>query len=360
MTDFDALADVLEKKFGQSADPATITTWLDTGFDPLNYALSGRYDGGFPGGRLVEIFGPESSGKTWLATQAMIAAQRQGGYAAFHDHERSFIPSLGEAMGLDISRRRFRLETPDTFEGSISQFIKLTSAIRDAKKLPPEAPLCWVFDSLVSMIPKAKFEKDVVDFNMNDMTMLARTTSQIMPIVAMHAEKTNCTVIFLNQMRLKPGVVYGDPNTTPGGNAMKFAATTRIQLGATRLTRDEGGEKIMFGQQVIARCIKNKGARPFMTAKWQFLFGDDGVGRFDVAGSLLDFAITKKLIEQSGSRVAWTDGKTYFKSVLAKKLEEEGRVDELRAIIRASSVAPDEDRRPEDEAIDDLVAEIAA
>lgn len=354
MTNFAKTLAAIEKAVGKRDKPASIDAWLDTGFDPLNYAISGRYDGGFPSGRIVEIFGPESSGKTWLATQAMIAAQRQGGFSGFQDHERSFLPHVGAALGLDTSDERFWLGTPDTFEGSISQFMKVTSAIRDAKEIAPAAPLCWVFDSLPTMVPKAKLDKDVTDQNMNDMTMLARVSSQIFPIVAMHAERTNCLVIVLNQIRLKPGVVYGDPTTTPGGNALKFYATTRIQLGATRLTRDEGGEKVMYGQQVTARCIKNKGARPFLTAKWQFLFGEDGVGRFDVAGSLLDFAIAKKLVESSGARVEWSDGKSYFKSVLAKKLEEEGRVGDLQALIRASSAVPDEDKRPEDDVIEDL------
>lgn len=356
MTDFDKLADKLESMFGPSAEPATINSWLNTGFDPLNYALSGSYDGGFPGGRLVEIFGPESSGKTWLATQAMSAAQRQGGFSGFHDHERSFLPHVGEGLGLDVGRKKFRLEKPETFEGSVSQFIKVSTAVRDLRMIADNAPMCWVFDSLANMIPQDKFKKDVTELNMNDMTMLARVSSQVLPVVSMHAERLNCTVIFLNQMRLKPGVVYGDPNTTPGGNAMKFQATTRIQLGATRLTRDEGGEKVMYGQQVVARCVKNKGARPFMTAKWQFLFGEDGIGRFDVAGSLLDFLLAKKVLTMSGKYVVWPDGSKHYKSVLAKKLTDEGRVGELQAMIRGAGVVPDEDRRPEDDPIEDLAA----
>jgi recombination protein RecA len=341
----------MEKLFGKNDPFPSITNLLDSGYDPLNYAISGRYDGGFPGGRIVEIFGPESSGKTWLATQAMISAQRAGGIAGFHDHERSFLPHVGESLGLEIDPAAFMFEKPDTFEGSISNFIKKAQGIRASKIIAPNAPMCWVFDSLATMIPQDKFKKDVTELNMNDMTMLARVSSQILPVLANVAEKTNTLVIILNQMRLKPGVVYGDPNTTPGGNALKFHATTRIQLGATRLTRDENGEKVMYGQQVTARCVKNKGARPFMMAKWSFLFGDDGIGRFDVAGSLIDFATNKKLLTKAGSRVEWTDGKTYYPTALARKLEAEGKVGELTAMIRASGVTPDEDRRDEDEIV---------
>lgn len=350
MSDFDKKAAALEKILGENDPFASIDCLLNTGYDPLNYALSGKYDGGFPGGRIVEIFGPESSGKTWLATQAMIAAQKAGGIAGFHDHERSFLPSVGAGLGLDLNPRRLFFRKPETFEGSISTFIKASNAIREAGHIDPKAPLCWVFDSLANMIPQDKFKKDVTELNMNDMTMLARMSSQIMPVLAMVAERNNACVIILNQMRLKPGVVYGDPNTTPGGNALKFHATTRIQLGAVRLTREENGEKVMYGQQVIARCVKNKGARPFLTAKWKFLFGDDGIGRFDVAGSLIDFAVEKKLLTKAGTRIEY-DGKTYPASVLAKKLENEGRVGELTALIRGSGVTPDEDRRDEDEIV---------
>jgi len=341
--DFAKLAAAMEKAAGKNDDGVGAIAWLDTGFMLLNQAISGTPDGGIPQGRIIEIFGPESCGKTWLATQMMIAAQKAGGIAGFHDHERSFIPAVGEALGLDTSPGRWFFKKPVTFEESWAIFIKTTTAIREAKVLPPEAPLLWVFDSLAQMVPMAKLAKEVTDLNMNDTTMLSRVCSAVLPAVAMVAERNNVTVVILNQIRQKPGVMYGSPDYAPGGKTRDHACSVRIQLGASRLMKDEGGEKVMIGQEVKAVCIKNKVSRPFMSARWRFLFGEDGIGRFDVAGSLLEYAVTKKLLTVSGSRVEWSDGKTYHKSQLAKKLEEEGRVDELAAIIRAAGLTADEE-----------------
>jgi RecA/RadA recombinase/intein/homing endonuclease len=281
------------------------------------------------------------SHNTWLATQAMIAAQRVGGVAGFHDHERSFVSAVAERLGLDLTPGRFFFKTPESYEQSVVHFIKATTAVREAKVLDPKTPLCWVFDSLASMVPQQRIAKDATELNMNDTTALARLTSTTFPSIAQIAEKNNVLVLVLNQIRLKPGVVYGDPTTTPGGNAPKYYASVRIQLAASRLMKDEGGEKVMIGQEVTARCVKNKIARPFVTAKWRFLFGEDGVGRFDVAGSLLEFALAKKLLKTSGSRVEWIDGKTYFKGQLAQKIETEGCLGELQALIAQSGETPD-------------------
>jgi len=354
MIDFAKLAAAMEKAGGANADVTGVQGWLDTGYMPLNHAISGDYHGGAPHGRIMEIFGPESCGKTWLATMLMIACQKAGGVAGFHDHERSFIPAIGEALGLDTSPGRWFFKKPITFEESWSTFIKTTTAIRDAKVIDPTAPLVWVFDSLAQMVPAAKLAKDVTDLNMNDTTMLSRVCSAVLPGVAMVAERNNVTVIILNQIRQKPGVAYGSPDYAPGGKTRDHACSVRIQLGASRLMKEEGGEKVMIGQEVKAVIIKNKVSRPFAVAKWRFLFGEDGVGRFAVAESLIDFAVAKKLLEVAGSRVIWTDGVSYFKSVLARKLEAEGRVGELEALIVASGAKPDE------EIVSDVAEETAA
>jgi recombination protein RecA len=343
MTDFAKLAAAMEKVAGVNDENHGVQGWLDSGFLPLNHAISGEYRGGFPYARIVEIFGPESCGKTWLATQLMIACQKAGGVAGFHDHERSFIFDVGERLGLDTSPGRFFFKKPDTFEQSITLFIKATTAIREAKIIPDTAPLVWVFDSLAQMVPAAKLAKDVTDLNMNDTTMLSRVCSAILPAVAQIAERNNVMVVILNQIRQKPGVAYGSPDYAPGGKTRDHSCSVRIQLGASRLMKDEGGEKTMIGQEVKAVVIKNKVSRPYMVAKWKFLFGDDGVGRFAVAESMIDFAVAKKLLAVAGARVVWTDGTTLFKSVLAKKLETEGKVGELEALIVASGVKPDEE-----------------
>jgi len=341
VSDFDKLAAAMEAKVGKNDDTTTVTRWLDTGYAPLNQAISGLYEGGMPQGRIVEIFGPESCGKTWLATQLMIACQKAGGVAGFHDHERSFDLGVAEKIGLDPRPGRFFFKKPETFEQSVALFIKAVAAIRDAKVIPHDAPLVWVFDSLAQMVPMAKMAKDVTELNMNDTTMLSRVCSAILPAMAQVAEKHNVLVIILNQIRQKPGVAYGSPDYAPGGKTRDHACSVRIQLGASRIMRDEGGEKVMVGQEVKAVVIKNKVNRPFLSVKWRFIFGDDGVGRFDVAGSLLDIALAKKLLPMNGSRVTWTNGKSYHKGELAKQLEAEGKTGELLAILQAGGVTAD-------------------
>lgn len=343
-TDFAKLAAAMEKAGGANAETQGVMGWLDTGYLPLNYAISGSYHGGVPYARIIEIFGPESVGKTWLATMLMIACQKAGGIPAFHDHERSFSKPVAEALGLNTGPGRWFFVKPDTFEQSIATFIKTTTAIREAKVLPPEVPLVWVFDSLAQMVPQAKLAKDVTDLNMNDTTMLSRVCSATLPAVAQVCEKNNVLVVILNQIRQKPGVAYGSPDYAPGGKTRDHVCSVRIQLGASRLMKDENGEKVMVGQEVKAVCIKNKVGRPFMVAKWRFLFGEDGIGRFAVGESLLDFAIAKKLLPTAGARVTWTDGSSHFKSVLAKKLETEGKLGELEDLIVKSGVKPDEEK----------------
>lgn len=344
MTDFAKAAAALQKAIGKNDDEATVPCWLSTGYMELDHAISGRYDGGLPGGRIIEIYGPESSGKTWLATNAMISAQRMGGFAGFEDHERSFMSKVGVGLGLSTTPGQWSYKQPESFERSAVNFINGVTAIRESGAFPPEAPGVWVFDSLAGMIPQQMLAKDATALNMNDTTALARLTSKVFPAIAQIAQKHNVMAIFLNQLRVKPGVVYGDPNTTPGGNAPKYWTSVRIQLGATRLTKEEGtgDNKVvsMLGQQVTARCIKNKVSRPFVTAKWKFLFGDDGIGRFAVAESLIDFAVKKGLLTTSGSFVEWEGGK-FYKGPLAKKIEAEGKLPALMDLIKRSGAAPD-------------------
>lgn len=348
MTDFSKLAAAMNKRFGEDDDDDGVSCWLSTGYIELDRAISGSWDGGLPGGRIVEIFGPPSAGKTWLATQVMISAQKMGGYAVFDDHERSFKRNVARSMGLNIDAGQFKRIKSESYEQSITNFIKTTADLR-AMGLPQDAPIVWVFDSLASMVPQQKLAKDATELNMNDTTALARLTSSTFPAVSQIAEKHNVLVLVLNQVRTKPGVVYGDPTTSPGGEAPKFYASVRIQLGATRLMKDEGGEKVMIGQEVTARCVKNKVSRPYVKAKWRFLFGDDGVGRFAVTDSLIEFAVEKKLLETAGAYVVWQGGK-FHRGALAKKLDSEGKLQELIDLIKGSGVAPDEETAPEEAA----------
>lgn len=329
-----AFAEKFDKEMGRVEHDFGIKTWLSSGFPPLDEAVSGKLvGGGMPVGRIVEIFGPSSCGKTAIATKVMASAQEAGGFAMFMDHERSFEPVLAEQLGLNTSRGLFFHEVPETFEESITLALKTCKAAREQKVIPDNAPIVVVFDSLAAMVPKSKMAKEIDEQGMNDSLALAKATSSVFPALAIFAEKFNILVLVLNQMRLKPGVVYGDPTTTPGGEAPRYYASVRIQLGAKRIVEGTGEDKDMVGQEIHAKCIKNKVSRPFQKAKWEFRFRADGTGYFDVVGSLVTFLIEKEILASSGARVTWTDGKSYYKKQLVAKIEDEGLQEELIALL---------------------------
>lgn len=325
------LGNALAKVAGNNDAVQNIKIWLDTGFAPLNKAISGKYKGGFPLTRIVEMFGPESSGKTLIATKAMIQAQQMGGIAMFNDHERSFDTKIANQIGLLTGEEDgWIFKTPETFEESVTNTIKIAKGIRDNKLIAPEAPIVVVFDSLASMVPKSKMAKDVDEQGMNDSLALAKACSAVFPVLTQFIQKYNMLCIVLNQTRQKPGVMYGDPTTTPGGEAPKFYASVRIQLNRKQIKDKVSGD--VLGQEITANCIKNKVSAPFRKAKWRYMFNADGSGHFDVAGSLLDYLLEAKLIEQTGNRINW-DGKTYNRGQLVNKIEAEGTIDQLTALL---------------------------
>ena len=323
------LADALDGIIGKSSDHLGIQGYLDTGIPELNHALSGQYDGGIASGRCIEIFGPASCGKTFLATMIMRAAQEAGGIAFFADHERSFEPVLAKSLGLNVDdNSKFRHLKPKTFEESLEKAVFAAEHIRNNKLIPDEAPLVWVFDSVASMIPRSKLydangkRKELGTHNMNDSTALARATSQNYPTLAQWAEDYNMTVLLLNQIRTKPGVMYGDPTTTPGGQAAEFYASIRLSIGKSEITNGKKGkDKEVLGFSVTAKTIKNKVARPFMSASWQVRFAEAGKGvNVDEIATNLDFMVRKGIIKKEGTRVVW-EGKKMFQSVLEKELK---------------------------------------
>lgn len=308
------LKDAIDEIFGGEPESTGVSVWLDTGYPPLNLALSGRYDGGLPCGRIVELFGDESSGKTAIATAAMIATQKQGGVALFMDHERSFMKDIAEENGLDLTRGRFSRQAPDTFEESVTKAIRWMVYIREKELIPAKAPLTVVFDSLASMVPQSKFAKEIDEQGMNDSLALAKACSAVMSTLSLYAEKYDCLIIFLNQVREKPGVMFGDPTTTPGGRAPKFYSSVRIQVSRSMIKKD--GEVI--GQTVKCRTIKNKVYRPFQECEWEFLFREDGTGYFDVVGGTIDHLCKIDKLSKSGAYITWLDGKKYMKTKLVK------------------------------------------
>lgn len=338
------IAKELSAVIGANDEESTVSSYLDTGYPELNFALSSKWDGGFPVGRIVELAGPPSAGKTAIATAAMAAAQKAGGIAAFSDHERSFSLQLAPRLGLDPSPGKFIFKKPRTFEESIVLFHGACKAIRERKLIDKDAPICWVFDSLASMVPQSALldskgkEKTAEDRNMNDNTALARATSAHMPAIAMLAEEYNVCVIFLNQVRTKIGVMYGDPRTTPGGDAPKFYASVRVMLGASQIKDAKTGEVI--GSQVKANVIKNKVSRPFLNAEWRFVFNKDGTGRFDVERSMVEFLNNEKLLTVPRQGFVEWQGKQYSREQLARHIEATGTFDQLKALLPSNYTPP--------------------
>jgi protein RecA len=339
------LADALKGIIGVNDDESTVKQFLDTGFPPLNNALSARWDGGLAVGRIAEISGPPSAGKTAIATAAMANAQKSGGVAGFMDHERSFALTLAPKLGLDTTPGRFIFKKPQTFEESITLCVRAGSHIREKKLIPAEAPICWVFDSLAAMVPQAVMfdqktgkTRAADDRNMKDNLGLALATSAHLPALAQWAEQLDMCIIFLNQLRQKPGVAYGDPTYTPGGTSKEFYYSQRLQLSASKITK--AGEEAPIGMEVTGKVIKNKVSRPFLKASWRFMFMPDGSGRFDVERSLIEFLEEQKLLKTPRPGFVEWDGKQIGKEALAREIEKKGAMDELKALLPPNWAAP--------------------
>ncbi|RWB95655.1 MAG: recombinase [Mesorhizobium sp.] len=348
MASAEEIAKIMNDAFGGNDEESTVKTFLDTGYPELNHALSNGWGdskkpAGLPVGRCVEIYGPESSGKTAIASEAMIAAQKMGGFSGFNDHERSFQQYLAELNGLDTNPGRFSFKKPKTFEDSLTVCVERSILLREKKLIAETAPICWVFDSLASMVPNSAYYemksgkvvgvKEAGARSMHDNTALARATSAHFPAFAQHCDDLGICAIFLNQIRMNIGVVYGNPETTPGGKAPKFYFSQRIALKAQKITKGEGENAEVIGSQITAKVIKNKIARPFRTATWRFEFQQDGTGKFNVYRSMIDFLIGEGKLKKAGAYIEWTDGKKYYAGPLAQKLEDEGKLDELKALL---------------------------
>lgn len=325
------IAKAMAAAIGGNDEETTVSHFLNTGFPPLNHASSSAWDGGLPVGRMIEIAGPPSSGKTAIATAAMAAAQKEGGIAGFMDHERSFSLRLAPRLGLDVTPGRFVFKKPRTFEESLQMCVVAASHVRKNKLIDKNAPICWVFDSLAAMVPQSALfemkngkvvgEKSLEDRNMNDNSALARATSNAFPAFAQHCEELDICAIFLNQMRMKIGVMFGDPRKTTGGQAPEFYFSQRLWLSASQIKKGTD----VIGMEVTGKFVKNKIARPFQEAKWRFMFQDDGTGRFDRERSLIEFLEAEELLKKASKAgsVEW-DGKQIAKETLARTLEAEG------------------------------------
>ncbi len=334
----EALAKALEGAIGTNDEAQEVKHWLDTGYPLLNKIISGDYDKGVPGGRIIEMFGPPSSGKTLIATLIMQAAQKAGGVAGFNDHEYSYQLPFAKRLGLDDTFPRWIYRRPETWEESNTLLLKAGEAIRKSNQIAPDAPIVWVCDSVAAMIPKSVlFDKDgkrraIDEMTMNDTTALSRVASTTLKTINQMTSQLNITVIYLNQIRTKIGVVYGDPTTTPGGSAFEFYASVRLALGKKLIKDKASGEVI--GQVTGITTKKNKLTRPFQEIDLSLRFDDDGMAQFDFTGGMLDFLIEHKKLETAGAYVVWIDGKKYYKKALAEKIDAESLQEEVKKLVR--------------------------
>lgn len=334
MSTTDFLKD-LHDAIGENDGAEVVTQFIDTGFPPLNQIISGRKDGGLPFGRMVEMFGFSSSGKTALATQWMVEAQRMGGFAGFEDWERSFNADLARTFGLNTDPKVWRYQRPRTWESGNMDATKTCQLIRQHKVIPDSAPILFVFDSIASAIPQSVAEKEISEHTMNDNTALARVSSATLKVQSQYAADFNATFLYLNQLREKPGVVYGDPRYTPGGKAMEFYASARLSLGRSKVMEGTGSDKEFVGQEIGIECTKSKFTKPFQKCSLRMSFDDLGAARFDFTRSMLDYAVAEGLIAYSKPRATWLDGKQYFLKALAEKIDAEGLQGELKKLVMA-------------------------
>lgn len=332
MSTSNKLADGLLDIIGENAKALGVQQWLDTGIPELNWALSNNHKRGLPVGRMVEVFGPSSSGKTFLATMAMSAAQKAGGIVGFSDHERTFDPVIARTLGLNTEGlgAGFVYRRPKTFEDSVEEAVSIAEKVREKGLIAEDAPMVWVFDSVASMVPYSKLyddkgnRREAGSYNMKDKLALATSTSQSYPVLAQFAEDNNMLVLLLNQVRTKPGVLYGNPETTPGGNAAEYYASVRLSLGRKEITNDKKGkDKIVEGFEVTAKTVKNKCARFGRQASWKVMF-NEGLGvTIDQIATNVDYLKRIGLIEEASKGYLMWGGKKLRQSEIIKRLRED-------------------------------------
>ena len=285
---------------------------IPTGSLALDLALG---IGGVPRGRIIEIYGPESSGKTTLALHIVSQAQKGGGEVAFVDAEHALDPTYARALGVNIDD--LLISQPDTGE----QALEITEALVRSGALD-----VVVVDSVAALVPRAEIEGEMGDSYVG---LHARLMSQALRKLAGAINKTHCIVVFINQLREKVGVMYGNPEVTTGGRALKFYASVRIDVRRVE-TQKAGGE--MIGNRTRAKVVKNKLAPPFREAEFDIMYGE-GISRL---GELLDLAVKLDLIQKSGSWFSMGEtrlgqGRDAAKQYLRDNPE---AADELEAAIR--------------------------
>lgn len=276
--------------------------------------------GGYPRGRIIEIYGPESSGKTTLTLSVIAQAQKAGKTCAFIDAEHALDPIYAAKLGVDV--KELFVSQPDNGE----QALEICDALVRSGAID-----VIIVDSVAALTPKAEIEGDMGDSHMG---LQARLMSQALRKLTGQIKNANCLVVFINQIRMKIGVMFGNPETTTGGNALKFYSSVRLDIRRTGSVKD--GENII-GNETRVKVVKNKLAAPFRQVDFQILYGE-GISK---AGELLELGVKHKLVEKSGAWYAYNgekigQGKTNSMKWLNENPE---KADELEARLRAELVA---------------------
>ncbi len=314
-----AAMDKIEKNFGKGSimkmggeqiEPVEV---ISSGSIGLNVALG---VGGYPRGRIIEIFGPESSGKTTLAIHAIAEAQKTGGIAAFIDAEHAFDPFYATKLGVDVDN--LLISQPDNGE----QALEIADQLIHSSAID-----IIVIDSVAALTPKAEIEGDMGDSKMG---LQARLMSQALRKLTSAVSKTRTTCIFINQLREKIGIMFGNPETTTGGNALKFYASVRVDIRSGQPIKN--GEEVI-GRQTKVKVVKNKVAPPFRRAEFDIMFGE-GISR---AGEIIDLGTELGIIKKSGSWFSYGDTKLAQGRDAAKQviLDNPELAEELEGLIFA-------------------------